>query len=318
MNSETLISQIQKFSVNDGPGFRTNVYLKGCPLHCAWCHNPETQSFGREIYWKTRLCVQCGECLEACPSEAINPPIAPEEAQKENSTYQKIITEKCDLCFKCVEACQYNALEIVGEPMSIDQILKEVEQDRVFYNNSGGGMTLSGGEPTAHGEFALKLLDAAKSRKLHLCLDTSGFCQWDILKQFVAKVDLVLYDLKHLDSKLHLKMTGVPNEPILDNLKKLTGTDCQIWLRILVIPDFSETIEYHRDVVKYLLTLPRKVDRIDLLPYHNWCEDKYKWLGRKWLMADYQAIDPVEVEILKDIYEMAGFNVTVGGSGFEN
>ena len=318
MNDETLISQIQKFSVNDGPGFRTNVYLKGCPLHCHWCHNPETQSFGREIYWKSRLCVQCGECLEACPREAINPPIVPEEAQKEGSTYQKIITENCDLCLKCVDSCKYNALEIVGEPANIDKILEEVEQDRIFYNNSGGGMTLSGGEPTAHGEFGLKLLDAAKSRKLHLCLDTSGFCQWDVLKKFVDKVDLVLYDLKHLNSELHQKMTGVPNDLILENLKRLTGTDCKIWLRILVIPDFSETIEYHKEVVKFLSALPRKIDRIDLLPYHNWCEDKYKWLGREWLMADHQAIDPVEVEILKDIYEMAGFNVTVGGSGFEN
>jgi len=162
MISETLITQVQKFAVNDGPGFRTNVFLKGCPLHCKWCHNPETQSHLPEIFWKKRLCVQCGNCLEACPRDAINAPIDPLIAAKDGSTYHKIIRERCDNCMKCVEACKYGALEVAGQVRSIDEVLDEVMQDAPFYDSSGGGMTLSGGEPTAQMEFASKLLEKAR------------------------------------------------------------------------------------------------------------------------------------------------------------
>ena len=178
--STELFTDIQKFAVNDGPGFRTNVFIKGCPLKCAWCHNPETISPGKDLFWKSRLCVQCGVCLDACPRDAINAPIPPEEAQAEGSTYHKIIRDRCDLCMKCVDACRYGALEEVGRPMTIEEVLEEVEQDMLFYQNSGGGMTMSGGEPTMHSEFVGKLLVRAREKGIHICLipmDTvSGKC----------------------------------------------------------------------------------------------------------------------------------------------
>lgn len=318
MSKDVLITQIQRFAVNDGPGFRTNVFLKGCSLRCKWCHNPETQSLSAELYWRRRLCVQCGACLDACPQDAINPPISPEEAQTEGSTYHKIILERCDMCMKCVDACKYGALEIAGTPMSVDEVLDEVDQDRPFYDNSGGGMTISGGEPLVHLEFVNSLLDGAKARGLHVCLDTSGFCPWSDLEGLAKKSDIILYDLKHLDSSEHERMTGVSNKLILENLSKLLENGFEVWLRIVVIPEYSDSFEYHERVAKYLAGLPGRLVRIDLLPYHDWCQDKYNWLGRKWQMDAYEAIDPAEVDPLMDPYEDEGLNVTLGGSGFEN
>lgn len=317
-NDKTLITQIQRFSVNDGPGFRTNVFLKGCGLNCLWCHNPETQSFFNELYWKKRLCVQCGACFDACPNEAINPPIAPEEAKAEGSKYYKIIKDRCDNCMKCVDSCVCGALEIVGKALSINDVLEEVEKDALFYKNSGGGMTLSGGEPTAHNDFANKLITSAKERDIHVCLDTSGFCQWESLELLANKSDIILYDLKHIESTVHEKITGMPNELILQNLSRIVDNGSKIWLRILVIPGFTDSIEYHRKVTDFLSTLSRPLDRIDILPYHNWCEDKYGWLGREWPMGETQAIDPADIDYLIDVYEKNGRKITIGGSGFDD
>jgi pyruvate formate lyase activating enzyme len=317
MNNKTLITKIQRFSVNDGPGFRTNVFLKGCSLKCLWCHNPETQSFAKELYWKKRLCIQCGACFNVCPNEAIVPPISPEEANLEGSTYYKIIKDRCDNCMKCVDSCAYGALEIVGEALTIEEILDEVEKDALFYKNSGGGMTLSGGEPTAHIDFANKLITSAKERNIHVCVDTSGFCQWENLELLANKSDIVLFDLKQIDSTVHRNITGASNELILQNLSRLVDKGSEIWLRILVIPGFSDSIEYHRKVADFLFTLSRPLDRIDILPFHNWCEDKYGWLGKKWPMGESQAIDPADIDHLTDVYESIGRKITIGSSGFE-
>jgi pyruvate formate lyase activating enzyme len=320
MSDDTLlVTDIQRYAVNDGPGFRTNVFLKGCSLRCAWCHNPETINKEREVYWKRRLCVQCGACLNACPRDAINAPIPPEEAQSEGSTYQKIIRERCDLCMKCVDACQFGALEIVGKPMTTESILDEVEQDRPFYDRTGGGMTVSGGEPTAHPAFTGKLLDDARKRGLHVCIDTSGFCTWETLKSLVEKVDIVLYDIKHIDSSEHERMCGAGNELILDNLRKLLElTDKEVWIRMPILEGFNDSIDYHKRAIEFLKSLPRKPARIDLLPFHNWCENKYDWLGTNWPLRNIQALEPLRLEIMKDLYEANDFVATVGGSGFEN
>ena len=318
-NGGPLVTQIQKFAVNDGPGFRTNVFLKGCSLQCKWCHNPETQSFTPEVYWKSRLCVQCGACMDACPRDAINAPIPPEEAREEGAVYHKIIRERCNNCLECVDACAYGALEAVGECMSVEEIINEVEQDSIFYSNSGGGMTITGGEPMTHQGFVEALLFAAKKKGFHVCLDTAGFCRWNELAPVVKKTDIVLYDLKHLDPLKHRELTGVDNALILQNLRNLCETGVETWLRIVVIPGYTDSPDYHQKVAEFLKGLPRGVDRIDLLPFHNWCQDKYNWLGRNWpLGTEIEALDPSEVEPLQEPYEDEGLNVTVGGSGFES
>ncbi len=317
MTNETLITQIQRFSVNDGPGFRTNIFLKGCNLKCSWCHNPETQSTDKEIYWKKRLCVQCGECLGACPLEAINPPIDPASAQEEGSTYYKIIKSRCDNCMECVEVCSYGALEAVGQAMTVEEILKEVESDMLFYKNSDGGMTISGGEPTQHKNFALKLMEAGKERGIHICLDTSGHCQWADLYALARNAEVILYDLKHLDDAIHRKLTGVSNKLILENLIHLVEIGTEIWLRIIVIPEHSISLDYHRRCIELLKSLPGEVKRIDIIPFHNWCEDKYGWLGRNWPMGELESVDPSDIQPILDHYLEAGLNATIGGSGFE-
>jgi len=317
MKHETLITEIQRFSVNDGPGFRTNVYLKGCPMKCEWCHNPETINPLPGIFWKRRLCVQCGECLDACPNSAVNPPIPPQESQKFESGYQKIIRDRCDHCMKCVDACRYGALSIVGKPMSIEELLDEVEKDRPFYDNSGGGMTLSGGEPTAHPDFSIRLLKAAKQNGLHACLDTNGFCDWAVLEKMLEVVDIFLFDLKHIDPDKHKEKTGVDNGVILKNLALLSGTGKEIWIRIPVIPGFNDSIDFHKRAADFLASLPGKVSRVDLLSYHNWCQDKYDWLGIDWSMKEIEAMEPSFLEIPAETYRKKGFTTTVGGSGFE-
>ncbi len=317
MKERVLITDIAKFSVNDGPGFRTNVFIKGCSMKCEWCHNPETIAGYPEIYWKRRLCVQCGACLEVCPREAINPPIEPELSNCEGSTYHKINREKCDNCMKCVDVCIYKALEIVGQPMSVSEILDVVEQDKPFYESSGGGMTVSGGEPTTHAAFVLELLKEAKKREIHTCLDTNGYCDFSVLEAFAQYTDIFLFDLKHLDPVKHLEKTGVKNEIILKNLELLCKTDSDIWLRIPVVPGFNDSIEFHTQASAFLASLPRHVNRVDLIPFHNYCQDKYSWLGKDWAHRQTDGIDPSFLEIHADLYRQQGFVTTIGGSGFE-
>jgi len=318
MKDQVLVSDIQKFAVNDGPGFRTIVFLKGCPMRCEWCHNPETMTPLPEIYWKNRLCVQCGACLEVCPNQAINPPIPPEQSMNMDTKYHKIIRERCDRCMACVDACRYDALSIVGKSMSVDEVLNEVEKDRLFYDNSGGGMTLSGGEPTFHADFSISLLKNARLRGFHTCLDTNGFCEWDTFIRVVEDADLVLFDLKHIDPVIHKKKTGVDNKIILRNLSLLSETGKEIWVRIPVIPGFNDTIDFHIRASQFLSQLPGQISRVDLLPFHNWCQDKYGWLGIDWPMKEVEATDPSFLEIPADLYIEKGLHATVGGSGFEN
>ena len=317
MEDSVLITDVQRFAINDGPGFRTNVFLKGCPMRCVWCHNPETIAPYPELYWKRRLFIQCGACLDVCPNDAVLPPIAPEESQAEDSPYQKIIRSRCTLCMQCVYACRYDALQVVGKPMTVDEILAEVERDMPFYKNSGGGMTLSGGEPTANALFSATLLKAAHARGIHTCLDSNGHCDYQVLDDLLPYVDIVLFDLKHLDPVLHMQKTGVSNERLLSNLARLAKTGREIWVRIPVIPDFNDSLDIHQRFSHFLANLPGPIQRVDLLPYHNWCQDKYAWLGIDWEYKDIEALDPSFLEVQADLYREKGLRTTIGGSGFE-
>ena len=316
-DDKVLITNIQRFSVNDGPGFRTNVFMKGCNMHCVRCHNPETIKSTRELNWRAAICVQCGRCFDACPKDAINPPIDPEEARADNSTYDKIIRENCDMCMKCVDVCPSGALEVIGQDYTVEEVLDEVEMDMPFYENSGGGMNISGGEPTVHPEYTAELLQGARARGISSCLDTNGNCKWEVLEPLLEYVDVVLYDLKHIDSGEHRRLTGVGNELILDNLKKLLEMRQPVWLRIVVIPDYSDSLDYHEKVAAFLKKLAHPPERIDLLPFHNWCESKYRQLGIRWSFADTPAMDPSMLRPAIEIYRDAGLEATIGGSGFE-
>lgn len=312
MTREALVTNIQRYSINDGPGIRTTVFLKGCRLNCAWCHNPECINFFPEIYWKQSICQQCGRCFDVCTQEAIQPPMALDR-EAENEHYFKIDLHRCDRCMKCVEVCIYGALAQVGELKTVGQILDEVERDVPFYLNSGGGMTVTGGEPTAFPEFTMDLLRGSKERGIHNCLDTSGFCDWEILEAMRPYVDIFLYDIKCLSGKLHVLRTGVNNSPILANLRRLAEAGEEIIVRLPIIPGFNDSIEQIEKIADYLESLRPAIIQVDLLPFHNWCQDKYRWLGMQWDYKDMESMATSDVDDLLDILEEKGLNTTVGG-----
>nr|WP_066821907.1 trans-4-hydroxy-L-proline dehydratase activase [Clostridium tepidiprofundi] len=292
---------IQKYSIHDGPGIRTTVFLKGCPLNCWWCHNPESQLNNCEImFWKDK-CKLCGACIKVCPQGAIE--------IKDN----KLITDKnkCNVCEKCVDFCIHNAREIVGQKMNTSQLMKEIQKDEVFYNESGGGVTFSGGEPLQQHEFLSYMLDECRKKGIHTAVDTSGFTSWDILSKIADKTDLFLYDIKHMDDDKHKKYTGVSNKIILDNLKKLSLRHNNISVRMPIIPDINDDYENLNRTKEFLSTI--NVTQINLLPYHKIGIDKYNRIFKEYKLLNIEEPSKEKMsEILKSFCEL-GIKVKIGG-----
>ena len=280
------VFNIQRYSIHDGPGIRTTVFLKWCPLNCWWCQNPESQLSGREmVFWEDR-CIGCGACSTICPSGAIQIKNGIPVTEK----------EKCILCGKCIEKCPALAREMIGKKITAEEIIKEVEKDLVFYEESGGGVTFSGGEPLGQSEFLEELLNACQKKKIHTAVDTSGYVSWEILNKISSKVDLFLYDLKIMDSERHKKYTGVSNELILENLKKLSSVHNNIFVRFPVIPGINDDYQNIKEMGEFLSSL--KVTQVNLLPYHYIGVDKYRRLGRTYKLATTQ---PPSEEKLSEI-----------------
>jgi len=297
-----LITHMQRFSISDGPGIRTTVFIKGCHLRCKWCHNPECLDFDPEIYFREEKCVKCGRCLEVCPENAI--PLEGEE---------RINRTKCTRCMECVKACRYGALTQVGEPLSIEEVIEEASKDSLFYRNSGGGVTISGGEPLANFEFVYELSRKMKEEGLHVALDTSGFVEWKYLKRMMEYIDLVLYDLKHLDPLKHKEATGADNRLILGNFKLFTSNyESKVRTRIPVIPGFNASQEEMESIASFI-SRTNSIDGVDLLPYHDYAKAKYIMLGKKWLLPKIDSLSQEQVEPFKKIFESYGIKTTIGG-----
>lgn len=298
---EGIVFDIQRFSLHDGPGIRTIVFLKGCPLHCLWCSNPESQKFSQEIMFNAQKCIDCGTCIDVCPRDAVS---------ENNQTY-RIQTELCDLCGRCCEECPTQALKWSGRRFSVSAVLAEIEKDRAFYESSGGGVTASGGEPLRQPVFLKELLAACRSRGIHTAVETCGFVKWSCFQDILDVTDLFLYDLKHLDPTAHEKMTGCDNRLILENIEKLSRTGANIIVRMPMIPGLNDSEKNINATAKFMTTLG--IHEIHLLPYHNYGESKYTMLGKDYSLKRMDAATDQDLEMSKRLFEAHGLITNIGG-----
>ena len=299
----SLIFDFKHYAINDGPGIRITVFFKGCPLSCKWCHNPESHSIQKQKMYSREKCIGCEDCVEVCAHGACV--LAPEGIITN--------TEACVLCGKCADICPTKATVMSGRELSVDEVMAEIKKEVVFMDQSGGGVTFSGGEPLLHPELLIPLLDACKAAGIHNCVDTSGFAGTNLLLNVAQKTDLFLYDLKLMDSQRHQKFTGVSNELILKNLQSLSNTNTNIIIRIPLIKGINDDEDNIERAVEFISSLAGNSIPVELLPYHNTAARKRDRLGCVPQKPDLNSplIDR-QLEILA-LFERAGIATTLGG-----
>jgi pyruvate formate lyase activating enzyme len=291
---------IQRFCTSDGPGIRTTVFMKGCPLSCKWCQNPESKKSYPELMTHDDRCIGCGKCVEVCREQAITI----------NTEFgRRIDRSRCNRCFDCVDVCPADALTRVGEHLSIEQVLTEIEKDEAFIYRSDGGVTLSGGEPLLQGPFTRNLLKACKDRGYHTTLDTSGYAPWHTLEQVIEYADLILYDIKHMDADAHREATGVCNSMILSNLHRIPDR-IRLWFRIPLIPGYNDDVENLDRIVS--LSRETHAEKISLLPFNRFGEGKYRNLGLEVPKLDVEPLNKQKIENVKQHLERSGLPVSIG------
>jgi pyruvate formate lyase activating enzyme len=309
------IYDIQGFSVNDGPGIRTTVFLKGCPLRCPWCHSPESRQFHAQLAWMSARCAgldACTLCVDACVKRAITPgEFARSAATGESIRHIRIDRSICDNCGDCAAVCSRKALYMCGTDYTVEEIFERVIKDRPFYEQSGGGVTISGGEPLSQPEFVLQLLKRLKENGIHTALDTTGHVPFGVLEKSMPHTDLYLYDLKHMDSDRHRKATGVSNTLILENAGKIAAAGGHMQIRIPIIPDFNDSEENIRKAGLFCRSLGDAVTVVQLLPYHNLGVVKYHRIDNRNIVLEAAPPTDAAVAIIKKTLESFGLPVTV-------
>ena len=295
-----LLFDIMRYSLHDGPGIRTTVFFKGCPLSCWWCHNPEGQSPKPNLMFFENRCMGCGDCIQVCPHGAI---------LRRNGVIHT--TAACHVCGTCADTCPSAARKVAGRWMTVSEAIRDIERDLIFWDESGGGVTFSGGEPLAQPRFLESLLDACREKRINTVVETCGLAKKELVLYLSEKVDLFLFDLKILDPLKHKKYTGVPNDSILANLEALAQRKKPVVVRFPVIPEINDDSENIRQMVALLSRL--HLWRIHLLPYHQTGTEKYKRLGLGFRLENVKAPPPSLVAKIAREFERAGFNVKIGG-----
>lgn len=299
------VLNIQRMSTEDGPGIRTTVFFKGCGLSCLWCHNPESISAKPQVQWVETKCIGCGTCIAVCPQKAL----------RDNGNAIEIDRDLCTGCGKCADECPATAMEFLGKPWRVDELVAEVEKDRAYFENSGGGVTASGGDPTVQAPFVEAFLKGCMGRGLHTALDTCGMCSFRALENLLPYSDLVLYDLKEMDPLLHEKFTGSRNERIIENLLSLrdvmraSGRPSELWLRTPLIPGATATEENITEIGRFIAgKMGDTVSRWELCSFNNLCRDKYRRLGLDWTYKSSQLLTREFLDRLTETARRSGID----------
>lgn len=290
-----LVFNIQKYSVHDGPGIRTIIFLKGCSLRCDWCSNPESQAIHKQLAYNPQKCLtvdECKRCSDICPHEAISV-----------GEDRKIVVDfnNCDNCLICADACPANALNVYGYEVTVEHALRRVEEDDAFYSRSGGGVTLSGGEPLHQSEFALALLREARKRRINTCIETCGNIPWETLQNAAKHLNSIYYDVKTMDSAKHAKATGVGNERILSNLQQLKQEfpDLPVTVRTPIVPGFNDDPESVQAIAEFIKDMPNV--RYELLAYHRMGTPKYNYIGRAYPLESVENLSEERINSLREL-----------------
>jgi pyruvate formate lyase activating enzyme len=281
---------IQRFSTEDGPGIRTTVFMKGCPLRCKWCHNPEGIAPHPQLLWYDVRCIGARDCLDACPNAALA--LSPGG--------MRIDRDACQACGDCADACPAGALELIGKSWTVDALVQEAARDTIFYEESGGGVTVSGGEPLMQAEFTIQFLAACQALGLHTALDTSAFAPRDKLEKALAHANMALVDMKNMDPAAHKDFTGVPLEPILDNLKLIGQWGRPVWIRTPIIPGHTDSPDNIASIAAFISEHLPNCERYDLLAFSNLCISKYQRLGMEFTFEQTPLLDPERFANLRE------------------
>ena len=305
LSIQGLLLDIDKFASHDGPGIRTTVFLKGCPLSCIWCHSPESRHVHPELIYQNERCSGCWLCLEECPMEALS--------MGQNGDNEAAVLDRslCDACGRCAEVCYPGALKRVGSTVTVGELLTRVQKDIPFFQSSGGGVTLSGGEPARQAKFSYHFLMACQAAGIHTALETTGYARWEVISSLARVTDLFLYDVKFADSESHRRFTGVPNRVILDNLQRLAGMGSEIHVRVPCIAGVNDSAQQIGAISR--LVSQMGLSQIVLLPYNGAAGAKYEWLGQEYTLANRLPQSDETMSHLADICRLDGLHVQIGG-----
>ena len=301
MSTTGIVTNIQRCSTEDGPGIRTTVFFKGCPMKCLWCHNIETIDPEPIVVWYAVKCIGDQACVRACPESAL----------ELTADGMRIDRALCKVCGSCEEACPTGAIKVMGKLWSAEDLVEELLRDKVFFTTSNGGVTLSGGEATYQVEFAIQVASGLQESDVHVALDTCGYCSEDNFRRILSHVDLVLYDLKVMDPQQHEEDTGVPIERVLSNARILAKSGKPVWIRTPVIPGHTDSEENIRAIARFIVDNMPNVERYDLLAFNRMCTDKYTLFDLEYPLKDTELMTEERMEYLAEVARKEGVSLVI-------